>query len=86
VVADKLWQVAIYTPLASSVAVGKLCTVGKLCGSWQAVAVGNLYTISELCGSEQAVYRWQSSVVAGKLWQLAIRTLLASCVPVGKLW
>jgi len=24
-------------PLASYVAVGKLCTVGKLCGSWQAL-------------------------------------------------
>jgi hypothetical protein len=29
----KLWQLAICTPLASCVAVGKLYTVGKLCGS-----------------------------------------------------
>jgi len=45
------WQLAICMPLASSVAVSKLCTIGKLCSSWQAVAVGDLYTISELCGS-----------------------------------
>ena len=33
----ELWQLAICTPLASSVVAGELCTVGKLCGSWQAV-------------------------------------------------
>ena len=42
--------------LASCVAIGKLYTVGRLRGSWQAVVVGDLYTISELCGSWQAVY------------------------------
>jgi hypothetical protein len=49
--AGKLWQLVICTLLASCVAVGELCTVGKLCSSWQAVAVGDLYTTSELCGS-----------------------------------
>jgi hypothetical protein len=73
VAASKLWQLAIYTPLASYVTVSQSYTVGKLCSGWQAVAVGDLYTISELCDSWQAVYRWQalwrlvSSVAAGKL-------------------
>ena len=40
---------------------GKLWTVGKLCGSWQAVTVG------KLCGRGQAVWQLVGSVAVGKL-------------------
>ena len=51
-VVGKLWQLAICTPLASRVIVGKLYTVGKLRDGWHAVAVGDLVscvTVSKLC-------------------------------------
>jgi len=90
-----VWQLAIWTPLASCMAVneqhtvGKLYTAGELCGSGQAVwQRTSCVAVGKLCDGGQAVWQWASCVAVGKLcgggqavWQWASSIPLASCLP-----